>query len=142
MGIDIPAGQQWVSQTVQWVGTAIEFTGTLAIVIGTAISGLRYIRDLLTRTPDSYKNLRTRLGRAILLGLELLVAADILRTVAFEPTLQRAVVLALIVLIRTFLSFSLEVEINGNLPWRNRERELLGATGASVEHRAPPQQIT
>ena len=66
---------------------------------------------------------RKTLGRSILTGLELLVAADIIRTVAIEPTLRSVLVLGLIVLIRTFLSFSLEVEINGKWPWQTGTSE-------------------
>jgi uncharacterized membrane protein len=65
-----------------------------------------------------YRSYRQLLGRSILLGLELLVAADIIRTVAVTPTLQSVAVLAVIVLIRTFLSFSLELEITGRWPWQ------------------------
>ena len=61
---------------------------------------------------------RQTLGRSILTGLELLVAADIIRTVAVEPTMESVLVLGLIVIIRTFLSFSLEVEIEGHWPWQ------------------------
>ena len=67
---------------------------------------------------DAYKALRSNLGRSILLGLELLVAADIINTVAVEPTLTSIAVLAGIVAIRTFLSFSLELEIEGKWPWQ------------------------
>ena len=70
------------------------------------------------------------LGRSILLGLEFLVAADIIRTVAVQPSLQNVAVLGLIVLIRTFLSFSLEVEIDGRWPWR---RAVLGQTASSPQ---------
>jgi uncharacterized membrane protein len=63
---------------------------------------------------------RQNLGRAILLGLELLVAGDIIKTVAVAPTLQNMIVLGAIVLIRTFLSFSLELEINGRWPWQQK----------------------
>jgi uncharacterized membrane protein len=66
----------------------------------------------------SYQVLREAFGGVLLLGLELLVAADLIRTIAVEPTLQNVGVLGLIVLIRTFLSFSLEIEIEGTLPWR------------------------
>ncbi len=66
---------------------------------------------------------RKTLGRSILTGLELLVAADIIRTVAVEPTLESVLVLGLIVIIRTFLSFSLEVEIDGRWPWQSRKAE-------------------
>lgn len=64
---------------------------------------------------------RKTLGRAILVGFELLVAADIIRTIAVEPTLQNVLVLALIVVIRTFLSMSLQVEIEGRWPWQRLE---------------------
>ena len=65
-----------------------------------------------------YSRFRRVLGRAILIGLELLVAADIIRTVAVTPTIESVSVLGLIVLIRTFLSWSLEVEISGRWPWQ------------------------
>ncbi len=65
-----------------------------------------------------YHRFRSSLGRAILLGLEFLVAADIITTVAIDPTLESVAVLAGVVLVRTFLSFALEVEIDGRWPWR------------------------
>jgi hypothetical protein len=72
----------------------------------------------LLRRVVPHRIVRTVFGRSILLGLEFLVAADIIRTVAAQPSLQNVAVLGLIVLIRTFLSFSLEVEIDGRWPWR------------------------
>lgn len=69
-------------------------------------------------------NFRSGLGRSILLGLELLVAADIINTVAVEPTIESLLVLASIVLIRTFLSFSLKGEIDGRWPWQKRQLAL------------------
>jgi uncharacterized membrane protein len=69
-------------------------------------------------TPRSYKILRQELGKAILLGLEILVAGDIIGTVVTEPTMQGVLALAVIVLIRTFLSLSIEVEIEGKFPWQ------------------------
>jgi uncharacterized membrane protein len=77
---------------------------------------------------DAYHELRADLGRAILLGLEFLVIADIIGTVAVEPTLQNLAVLAVIVAIRTLLSFALELEVSGKWPWqrgRPNERRLL-----------------
>ena len=70
---------------------------------------------------DVYRRFRQQLGQTILLGLELLVAGDIVRTVAASPSLTSVAILAAIVLIRTFLSFSLEVEITGRWPWQKRE---------------------
>jgi hypothetical protein len=83
--------------------------------------------------------LRETFGGALLLGLEILVAADLIRTVAVSPTLQSVTVLALIVLIRTFLSFSLQIEIDGVPPWRRALTS--GATAvahAARTHRAGP----
>ena len=80
-----------------------------------------------------YTRFRRVLGRAILLGLELLVAADIIKTVAVTPTLDSVVVLAIIVLIRTFLSWSLELEISGRWPWQKR--------GAPVDDAASAESI-
>ena len=70
---------------------------------------------------DVYRRFRQQLSRAILLGLELLVAGDIVRTVAASPSLTSVAILAAIVLIRTFLSFSLEVETTGRWPWQQRD---------------------
>ncbi|MBN1203507.1 MAG: DUF1622 domain-containing protein [Myxococcaceae bacterium] len=70
-----------------------------------------------------YRSLRNDLGSAILLGLELLVAADIIRTIAEAPTLGQVLVLGLIVVIRTFLSFTLEVELEGRWPWARGPHE-------------------
>jgi uncharacterized membrane protein len=70
-----------------------------------------------------YSSFRQDIGRAILLGLEFLIAGDIIRTVVVAPTIQNVVVLGLIVLIRTFLSLSLQLEIEGRLPWRREAQE-------------------
>lgn len=67
---------------------------------------------------ETYQHLRQDVGRVILLGLELLIVADIVLTVTVDPTLSSALALGLIVLVRTFLSFSLEIELEGSLPWR------------------------
>ncbi len=99
----------------------IEYVGIAVIVAGAfgslGLFGLRMLR----RTADGetlVAGFRSNLGRSILLGLEFLVAADIINTVAIEPTLDSLAVLAGIVLIRTFLSFSLEGEIEGRWPWQ------------------------
>ena len=102
---------------VESVGQGIDASGVAVIVIGglaaAVAAGLRITQHQL----QVYRRLRQQLGRTILLGLELLVAADIIRTVAITPTVHSVVVLAGIVLIRTFLSFSLELEITGRWPW-------------------------
>ena len=108
------------------VAKLFELVGMGVIVIGTvfAIGKLALSVTGVTRTEevagdrDLVSAFRKTLGRSILTGLELLVAADIIRTVAVEPTMESVLVLGLIVIIRTFLSFSLEVEIEGHWPWQ------------------------
>jgi uncharacterized membrane protein len=106
-------------ETIETVGKAVDGAGVAAIVIGVVAAAITSLRRWPFRS-DDYRLFRQRLGRAILLGLELLVAADIIRTVAVTPTFTSAGVLALIVVIRTFLSFSLEVELEGHWPWTNK----------------------
>jgi uncharacterized membrane protein len=109
---------------VEHVGKVVDAVGVATIVIGIVIATWSAAR---TRGMDGdvlYRRYRQRLGKAILLGLELLVAADIIRTVAVRPTLESATVLAIIVLVRIALSFSLEVELEGRWPWaRDRPDE-------------------
>ena len=78
--------------------------------------------DLTKKPGDAYERYKNHLGKGLLLGLEFLVAADVVRTVVLEPTLQNVMILGLLVVIRTFLSWSLVVEIEGNWPWRRGER--------------------
>ncbi len=100
------------------VGEVIDIIGVAAIVIGVLYAMADAAVRRMRRAGPVYARFRRVLGRGILIGLELLVAADIIRTVAVTPTLESVGVLALIVLIRTFLSWSLEVEINGRWPWQ------------------------
>jgi uncharacterized membrane protein len=108
---------------IHWVTRGIEIVGTGIIVVGAFAALLAFLR--LLRQADgacAVADFRSSLGRSILLGLEFLVAADIINTVAIEPTLRSLAVLAGIVLIRTFLSFSLEVEIEGHWPWQRLQK--------------------
>jgi uncharacterized membrane protein len=102
------------------ITVAFEAVGLFVITVGALWAGGRFAGRLVGRESmdASYQMLRRELGRSILLGLEILVAADIIRTAAVEPSLENVAILAAIVLIRTFLSFSLEVETEGTLPWR------------------------
>lgn len=111
-------------QTMETVGKVVDAAGVVAIVLGAAVATVTAAGALLRRKTDEdiYRRYRRSLGRSILLGLELLVAADIIRTVAVAPTFQSVGVLGLIVLIRTFLSFSLELEITGRWPWQHAPR--------------------
>ena len=109
-------------QTMKGIARGIEVVGIVILVLGLAVALVSAARRLAAggAGEEAYRALRTVFGRSILLGLELLVAADIIRTVAVQPSLENVAVLGVIVLIRTFLSFSLEVEIDGSLPWRRR----------------------
>lgn len=109
------------TSTMHVITRAIEAVGVAVIVIGIAVSGLAYLKA--PRTLNAYGKLRAGMGRAILLGLELMVAGDIINTVAVEPSLNSVMVLAVIVVIRTFLSLSLEVEISGRWPWQGKRGE-------------------
>lgn len=106
---------------IETVGQTVDMAGVVAIVVGAALATVFAIGRLLRSEPDTYSRFRRFLGRSILLGLELLVAADIIRTVAVAPTLPSVGVLAAIVLIRTFLSWSLELEISGRWPWQKKQ---------------------
>lgn len=105
---------------IEAVGEVIDVVGVIAIVVGVVYAILDAALRGVRRVSPVYTRFRRVLGRAILLGLELLVAADIIKTVAVTPTLESVAVLGVIVLIRTFLSWSLELEISGRWPWQKR----------------------
>ena len=105
-------------EAIERIGLVIDGAGALVIVFGLILATIHFFNNLSRQAPDPYRTFRQNLGRGILLGLEFLVAADIIRTVAVEPTLQSVSVLGLIVLIRTFLSMALEVEVDGRWPWQ------------------------
>ena len=109
-------------EIIQWIGTLLDLAGVLVIAVGVVIaSGVFVYRYWRTRQLiDVYPPFRQGVGRAILLGLEFLVGGDIIRTVAVSPTFYSVGVLALIVVVRTFLSFSLEVELEGRWPWQSK----------------------
>jgi uncharacterized membrane protein len=104
--------------TMEDIARGFEAAGVAVLIAGGVIAFARAAADGVRRRPGAYARLRSFLGRTILLGLEILVAADLIRTVAVDPSLENVAVLGLIVLIRTFLSFSLDVEIEGRWPWR------------------------
>jgi uncharacterized membrane protein len=102
------------------ISELIDYAGVAIIAIGAALGLLLFLRDYALRrepTKEAYDRLRTFLGRSLLLGLEFLVAGDIIKTVAVAPSIDNIVVLAIIVLVRTILSISTDVEIDGYWPW-------------------------
>ena len=118
-------------EVIETVGKAIDGIGVAAIAIGALISAAGALSRLNRKTGDVYRVFREQLGRSILLGLEFLVAADIIRTVAIKPNATSVAVLGGIVLIRTFLSFSLQLEVTGYWPWqaaRARRQQAATAT--------------
>ena len=126
-----------VAETMEQVGRGVEVIGIVTLVVGMVIAIAR-AGVVLVGSQDAeqaYRVVRTVFGRSILLGLEFLVAADIIRTVAVEPSLENVAVLGVIVLIRTFLSFSLEVEIDGTWPWRRATAGQAGAISPEPDRR-------
>ena len=103
------------------IGMTIDAAGVVVIVAGAVIAFVVSAVRVSRRESGVYRRFRQQLGQAILLGLELLVAGDIVRTVAASPTLTSVAILAAIVLIRTFLSLSLQVETTGRWPWQKRD---------------------
>jgi len=100
------------------IGTSVDGVGVCIVVGGALFATVRLALRRMHSTGSYYSLYRQDVGRAILLGLEFLIAGDLIRTVVVAPTMQNVLVLGLIVLIRTFLSFSLQLEIEGKLPWR------------------------
>lgn len=113
----------WLSEFAHIARFAFEAFGIVVVATGAVIAIVIAAMQVVRTGSWSVRDFRSRLGRSILLGLEFLVAGDIIATVAFEPTLESVAILAGIVAIRTFLSFSLEVEIDGKWPWQRRAKD-------------------
>lgn len=107
---------EWAAGTIELLGI-----GLMLLLVGLAL--ISALTALIQKVPgcDVYQSFRQNVGRGILLGLELLLAADIIHTVAVDLNFRTVGVLALVVLIRTFLSFSLEVELSGSWPWQKKQ---------------------
>ena len=129
-----------VTRWVEYAATGIELLAVVIIVAVIFMATVLYLWRILTVRADdnTYKNYRHGVARALLLGLEILVAADVIRTVALEPTLHNVLVLGLLVLIRTFLGWSLVVEIEERWPWQARhglEKAELGSSRVGAQER-------
>jgi uncharacterized membrane protein len=112
----IRAAIEWAALAIEILGAVVIFAGVLRVAITRGT--VRFL--LKVDEPGAYDSYKHQIGRSLLLGLEFLVAADVIRTVALEPTLGNVAVLGLLVLVRTFLSWSLTVEIEGRWPWQPR----------------------
>jgi uncharacterized membrane protein len=118
-----------IRAAIEWAALGIEVLGAVVIIAGVlrvAITKgtVRYLFKL--DEPGAFSSYKHQMGRSLLLGLEFLVAGDVVRTVALEPTLLNVSVLGLLVLVRTFLSWSLAVEIEGHWPWHGERFERHG----------------
>jgi uncharacterized membrane protein len=113
-----------LAEAAAWIAAGLEAAGVAAVLVGALVTTFVFLREGLGggEWRSGYGHYRADLGRAILLGLELLVAADIVATVTAPLTIESLTALGLVVLIRTFLSLSLEVEIHGHWPWQRRRR--------------------
>ena len=120
----ISAGGERILEWIEYAALAIEILAVVIIGVTIFYSVIRYSFQGIFQqeNEDRYRELKMRLGRSLLLGLEILVAADIVRTVALEATLESVAILGLVVLIRTFLSWSLAVEMEGHWPWQSQRK--------------------
>ncbi len=116
-------GYEGFDQSIKWVAVGIEAIAIGIIVVGAIATTIIFVVRALKEGAfdESYRRFRSDFGKAILLGLEFLIASDIVGTVAVGPTYQDLGVLALLVVIRTFLSFTLELEVSGRWPWEKTE---------------------
>jgi uncharacterized membrane protein len=106
---------------IEWLARGLELAGVLIILAGVGLASCLFVQGgFRSNWRDAYERYRANLGRGILLGLELLVGADIIGTITAPLTFESVGLLGLVVLIRTFLSFSLETEIEGCWPWQRR----------------------
>lgn len=110
------------TSVVDDISRVIDGVGVAVVVVGLLFAIVAFLRALgkPARLPSSYRLFRQQVGKAILLGLEFLVAADIIRTVAIAPSFEGVGVLAVVVVVRTFLSFTLDVELEGRWPWQQQ----------------------
>lgn len=115
-------GDQNFKDAVDAISKVIDGAGVAVIVIGLLVATGVFLLSLRAQAArdESFRLYRQQVGKAILLGLEFLIAADIIRTVAVAPTFQGVGVLAVVVAVRTFLSFTLDVELEGHWPWQQR----------------------
>jgi len=111
-------------ELISIAGYGIETIGVFVIVAGFAVSSLNFLSKFRKKTEGTaYRTYRRQLGRSIILGLEFLIAGDIIRTVVVADTLMNVLILGLIILIRTFLGFTLHLEVEGQWPWEQEKAD-------------------
>lgn len=109
---------------IEWIALSLEILGVAVIALAFAHAVIRAVVHFGQRRENAYELLRIYVGKALLLGLEFLVAADIIRTVSTEPTLQGIGVLGMLIVVRTFLGWSITVETEGRWPWQAAQHEV------------------
>ena len=128
-------GEMPTYHVIEWISIIIELLAVLWIFFGVAASTIRYLYRIIRKNPVKlahYTEYRHSLARSLMLGLELLVAADVIRTVALEPTFESVAVLGILVLIRILLGWSLVVEIEGHWPWQPKRKKDDSVEGPSI----------
>jgi uncharacterized membrane protein len=112
-------GSATFEEVMENVVRGFEVAGVGVLVIGSVLAFAGFVIDMFRRPfNQAYEGVRQGVGRAILLGLEILIIADIVQTITIDPTLESVITLGVLVLVRTFLSFSIEIELEGVVPWR------------------------
>ena len=122
----MPLMEDNVKELIEITALVIEIIGILVLVIGTFLAMGRYAFKLQGDNFRSFQKIREEIGRSILLGLEILIAADIIATVVYDAQMEQILKLGLIILIRTFLSLTLEIEIEGKWPWKQEKSRTTG----------------
>lgn len=112
-----------IKKLIEWAATGLEVITVVTLVAGSLIALVRFIFHLNMKVGDAYHRFKENLGKMLILSLEFLVAADIIKTIALEQTLNNVLILGLLVIIRTFLSWSTSVEIEGKWPWKAANSE-------------------
>ena len=113
-------------KAIELSALGIELLAVAVIVVAISFGTVRFLVHVQREREDAYEGYKVFLGKSLLLGLEFLVAADIIRTVALEPTLQNVLLLGVLVIVRTFLSWALVVEMEGRWPWNAAGHEQKG----------------
>ena len=129
-----------VSKVVEVSAFGIEMLAVAVIVLAAGYGTARFLLDARRDAAVAYKGYKAQLAKALLLGLELLVAADIVRTVGVDPSLLAVAALGLLIVVRTFLSWSLELEISGRWPWQKRRQDL-DETATAEERRSEERRV-
>jgi uncharacterized membrane protein len=114
---------EMILTVIKRIALGVEVLGVAIIALGTAFGAIRGITDFLKKTGDAYQKCKLLIGRALLLGLEFLVAADIITTVLVKATIREVASLGLLVLVRTVLSWSILLETEGRWPWQTAAKK-------------------